>query len=81
MPKVRRQGLPRAVFNHLVERMRQREIKREQLRELFTWLETEPEVPQGRWFKRFQEFTVCRQGELIMTFLRAEQAAIGEEVQ
>jgi len=51
-----------------------------QLEALFEWLEIEPEVPKGRWFKRFPELTVCGEGDLIKTFRRPDQAALGEEV-
>jgi hypothetical protein len=27
------------------------------------WLVTEPEVPEGQWFKRFPEMIVCGEGE------------------
>ena len=47
---------------------------------LFDWLEIEPDVPEGRWFKRFPEVVVCGEGELIKTFLRPDQAALGREV-
>ena len=80
MPKVRRQNLPRSLFRHLVDRVQKREITTDQLELLFDWLETEPEVPAGRWFKRFAQLTVCGEGELIKTFLRADQAALGEEL-
>ena len=53
MPKVRRKNLPRALFRHLTERVLQREITTDQLELLLDWLEAEPEVPEGRWFKRF----------------------------
>jgi hypothetical protein len=39
-----------------------------------------PEVPKGKWFKRFTGMAVCGEGELIKTFLRSDQAALGEEV-
>jgi hypothetical protein len=80
MPKVRRESLPRPLFRHLVERVREREISTEQLELLLEWLETEPEVPEGRWFKRFAAMTVCGEGELITTFLRSGQAVLGEEL-
>jgi hypothetical protein len=49
--------------------------------ELFaTWLDTEPDVPAGKWFKRFPEMIVCGDGEFVRTFLRIGQAAEGEEV-
>jgi len=65
----------------LVDRVRQREIATDQLELLFDWLETEPEVPEGRWFKRFPELIVCGEGELIKTFLRSGQAARGEDLE
>ncbi|MBM3833122.1 MAG: hypothetical protein FJ403_07595 [Verrucomicrobia bacterium] len=80
MPKIRREKLPRPLFRHLVDRAREREISTEQLELLFEWIETEPEVPTGKWFKRFSEVTVCGHAELIKTFLRPNQAALGEEV-
>jgi hypothetical protein len=80
MPKVRRENLPRPLFRHLADRVQERQITADQLELLFDWLETEPEVPTGRWFKRFPELTVCGEGELIKTFLRPEQAAHGAEL-
>ena len=41
----------------------------------------EPEVPEGKWFRRFAGFTVCGEGELIKTFLLPGQAPDGDEVQ
>jgi hypothetical protein len=43
-------------------------------------MDTEPEVPIGRWFKRFPELIVCGEGELIKTFLTPGQTPTGEEV-
>jgi hypothetical protein len=47
---------------------------------LAEWLDTQPEVPDGRWFKRFSTMTVCGEGELIKTFLTAAQVASGKEI-
>ena len=80
MPKVRRKSLPTALFQHLLDRIQQREISAIQLGLLATWLDGEPEVPAGRWFKRFPEMTVCGEGELVLTFLTVEQAPAGEEI-
>lgn len=80
MPRIRRRAIPPALLQHLWDRVDQRQISVAQLRLLATWLETEPEVPPGRWFKRFPEMTVCGEGELIKTFLRIGQIADGEEV-
>jgi len=68
------------VLNHLLERVRQREISAEQLGLLARWLDTEPEVPEGPWFKRFPGMTTCGRGELVTTFLRLGQSPAGEEI-
>ena len=80
MPKVRRETLPRVLFRHLVDRALERSISTDQLELLFDWLETEPEVPREKWFKRFPEMIVCGEGELIKTLLLKEQSPIGEEL-
>ena len=80
MPKIRRQNLPRALYAHLLDRVQQRNVSTLQLRLMLRWMDTQPEVPDGRWFKRFSELIVCGEGELIKTFLLPDQAATGEEV-
>jgi len=80
MPRVCRDNFPRPLFAHLLERIRQRQITFEQLGLLNTWLNGEPEVPAGRWFKAFPGMFVCGEGELVKTFLRAGQVPDGMEV-
>lgn len=80
MPKVRRQNLPPALLLHLLDRIQQRQITADQLELLATWLDREPEVPTGRWFKRFPGMVVCGDGDLVKTFLTAHQAPVGDEV-
>ena len=60
--------------------MRQRGISDEQIVLLAKWLDTDPEVPNGNWFKKFPGLTVCGEGELIKTFLQPGQVATGEEI-
>jgi len=80
MPKIRRQHLPPALYAHLLERVQQRSISAQQLRLLLRWMDTQPEVPAGGWFKRFPEMIVCGEGELIKTFLRCDQTPVGTEL-
>jgi hypothetical protein len=80
MPEVRRAKLPPALLNHLLTRMRQRNISHEQIVSLAHWLDTQPDVPEGKWFKNFSGFTVCGEGELIKTFLLAGQAPDGSGI-
>lgn len=80
MPKVRRSELPEALLRHLLLRVREREIAHDQIILLAQWLDALPEVPAGRWFKRFPGMTVCGEGELIKTFLQPGQLPDGEEL-
>ena len=80
MPKVRRHGVPRAVLDHLGARVLEREIGTDQLTLLARWLNGEPEVPAGPWFKRFPGMIACGEGEMVKTFLRLGQVPSGQEV-
>jgi hypothetical protein len=80
MPKIRRQKLPEALLRHLLARTRQRRVSSEQIVLLARWLDTDPEVPEGKWFKTFTGMTVCGEGEFIKTFLLSGQAPDGREV-
>lgn len=80
MPRVRRQNLPRGFWEHLLDRVDSRHISVEDLSALSEWLAAEPEVPHDRWFKRFSGMIVCGEGDLIKTFLRSDQAALGKEL-
>lgn len=80
MPRIRRRGVPRALLQHLFDRVDERAISVEQLQLFASWLELEPEVPSGQWFKRFPEMIVCGEGELVKTFLRAGQVPAGQEI-
>ena len=80
MPKIRWQNLPPALLNHLLDRSKSREISSDQLGTQADWLDTQPEVPSGKWFKRFPAMVVCGEGELVKTFLTANQVPTGKEI-
>jgi hypothetical protein len=80
MPKVRRRNLPPILLNHLLDRITSRNLAADQLGLFADWLDTQPDVPAGRWYKRFSGMTVCGEGEFVKTFLTAGQLAEGEEV-
>ena len=80
MPKVRRQNIPPGLFQHLLDRIQSRRIAAAQLELLAKWLDTEPEVPEGPWYKRFSGMMVCGEGELIKTFLLPGQHPQGQRV-
>ena len=80
MPTVRRQNVPPALFQHLLDRVQSRKIPASQLELLAKWLDGEPEVPEGLWYKRFSGMTVCGEGEWIKTLLLPAQAPKGQHV-
>jgi hypothetical protein len=80
MPRIRRHNLPPRLLDHLLDRIKSRNISADQLGLLAEWLDTQPEVPNGPWFKKFPGMTVCGEGELIKTFLNSGQVAIGKEL-
>ena len=78
MAKVERwEKLPVGVRQHLIERMRDRAISVADLNRLRLWIETQPEVPEGDWFKDFGSFKICGRGPYPKTFLLGGQAAKG----
>lgn len=80
MPKVRRSNIPPALFQPLLDRIQNRRIGPEQLELLTRWLDGEPDVPEGKWFKRSSGMTICGEGELIKTFLQPGQHPEGKSV-
>jgi hypothetical protein len=80
MPKIRRQNLPQGLFNHLLDRISERQISATQLEEFANWLDTEPDVPEGKWFRKFSGMCVCGQGDLAKTFLIEGQIPTGTEI-
>lgn len=80
MPKIRRQNIPPPLFQHLLERIQDRKVPADQLLLLARWLDTEPDVPEGEWHRRFPHMTVCGKGELTKTFLLPGQQAKGKRV-
>jgi hypothetical protein len=81
MPRLARwSDFPVNVRNHLIERMLDRSISIEDLNKLRQWIETQPDVPEGDWFKDFGSFKLCGKGALPKTFLLAGQAAKGKSL-
>ena len=82
MPKIERwANFPEAVRPHLIDRMRDRAIHITDLNRLRIWVESQPEDPEGDWFKDFGSFKICSSGSLPKTFLLRGQAAKGSSVE
>jgi len=79
MPKISRwDDLPPNVRQHLLDRMRERAITVSDLNQLRMWIESQPEVPEGPWYKDFGSFKICGEGTLPKTFLLTGQVAKGQ---
>ena len=79
MPRIRRHNLPSRLLDYLLDCVSGRKISTDQLGLLADWLRTDPEVPAGKWFKKFSGLAVCGEGEFIKIFLQPGQIATGEE--
>ena len=80
MPKIQWTDLPPALRDHLFDRLRDRKIAAEDLYRLKLWRESEPEAPEGLWYKDFGSFKVGGEGKYPKTFLLKAQAAKGHEL-
>jgi len=80
MPKIQWTDLPAALREHLFDRVRERRIDAEDLWRLRVWRESEPDAPDGLWFKDFGSFKVCGEGRYPKTFLLRGQAAKGKSL-
>jgi hypothetical protein len=79
MPKLARWDMfPEAIRRHLGERMLDRAITITDLNKLRLWVESNPEVPDGAWYKDFGSFKICGQGPYPKTFLLRSQNARGQ---
>lgn len=72
--------IPAPIRDHLIERMRDRNISLADLNQLRVWLESKPTVPTGSWYKDFGSFKLCGEGKYPKTFLLAGQVATGERL-
>ena len=52
-------NFPTKLRQHLVQRMADRSITIADLNQLRLWVESNPEVPDGEWYKDFGSFKVC----------------------
>ena len=80
MPRIEWTSLPVALRQHLFDRLRERRISVEDLYALKMWRETEPEAPEGEWYKDFGSFKVCGEGKYPKTFLLRGQVARGRKL-
>jgi hypothetical protein len=81
LPKIRFSDLPRGLWQHLLERVQEREISLADLARLQEWVKSEPYAPDGDWYKDFGSFRLCGSGEYPRTVLAKGMAAFGREIE
>lgn len=81
MPKIRFVNLPRPLWQHILERVAERAITLEDLQRLRAWVVSEPEAPDGDWYKDFGSFVLCGTGEYPKTVLKKGMKPFGTALQ
>jgi hypothetical protein len=74
VPKIQWSGLPEALRKHLLLRLKERQVTEQDLLKLMEWRQSEPDAPDGLWYKDFGSFKVCGEGQYPKTFLRGSAA-------
>ncbi|SPF39082.1 conserved hypothetical protein [Candidatus Sulfopaludibacter sp. SbA4] len=81
MRKLEWHNLPRAVRHHLYLRGIERGLSADDLARLERWKRSQPNVPDGPWYKDFGSFKLCGEGPYPKTFLLRGQAARGQAIE
>jgi hypothetical protein len=71
---------PKGVRRHLSDRLLDRKITSDDLSKLQIWVESQPDVPAGCWFRDFGSFKIVGEGPNPLTFLDSEQIPYGLEI-
>ena len=77
MPRIRIANLPRPLWQHILDRVAERAIAVEDLQNLRSWANTEPQAPLGEWYKDFGSFILCGTGEYPKTVLKKGMKPFG----
>lgn len=76
MPKIQQWAkFPAALRRHLIERMSERSITLTDLNQLRLWVEANPEVPVGDWYKEFGIVQAVRRRGISENFPPARAAS------
>jgi hypothetical protein len=80
MPRIDWHSLPRDAKEHLTQRLRERKISVSDLKALEGWIQSNPELPEGDWYKDFGSFKLAGRGNRPSTLLEKGMAARGIEI-
>ena len=72
--------MPLSLRDHLFDRLAERKINVEDSYQLKLWRESEPDAPEGAWYKDFGSFKICGEEKYPKTFLLRGQPARGQKL-
>jgi len=81
LPKIRFSDLPRGVWQHLLQRVQERQISPGDLSRLQDWVKSQPHAPDSYWYTDFGSFKLCGSGEYPRTVLSKDMKAFGTELE
>ena len=81
LPKIRFSDLLRSLWQHLLQRVEERQISLDDLRSLQAWVKLGPQAPDGDWYKDFGSFLMCGSGEYPKTVLAKGRKPYGKAIQ
>ena len=80
MPRIDWKSIPEGIRKHMLHRLRSRELTPLDIMKLDEWIGTNPEVPDGSWYKDFGSFKLAGEGKYPKTFLTRSQAGFGKKL-
>lgn len=73
-------NFPVGIKQHLERRLLDRKITLDDLNKLRVWVDSDPNLPPGHWFRDFGSFKIVGEGPNPLSFLNSDQIAFGEEI-
>ena len=68
------------MWQHLLQRVAERQISLADLSRLQDWVKSEPYAPEGDWYKDFGSFKLCGSGEYSRMVLAEGRKPFGEAI-
>jgi hypothetical protein len=72
--------LPVEIRAHLRKRLRERSATEGQVQQLIEWTLTQPDAPDGDWYKDFGSFKLCGTGPYPKTILTEAMRPYGRKI-
>jgi hypothetical protein len=77
---IRFRDLPKSIYDHLEQRIRERKISPQDLAKWRYWATTNPAAPEGDWYKDFGSFKLVGQGQYPTSVLGPEMKPYGTKL-